>query len=99
LNSDLQRFLDEASPTLPKGGHLRAIIGPHAGYRFSGPTAGWAYKNIDASLYIVSFMTVSTLVYNRVVILGPSHKVGFDFVATSMATEWETPVGNLPVDT
>jgi len=27
---------------------LRAIIGPHAGFRYSGPNAAWAYKNIDS---------------------------------------------------
>jgi AmmeMemoRadiSam system protein B len=23
---------------------VKAIIGPHAGYRYSGPVAAWAYK-------------------------------------------------------
>ncbi len=32
--------------TIPVPG-CRAIIGPHAGYSYSGPAAAWAYKCID----------------------------------------------------
>ena len=34
----------------------------------------------------------------RVVLLGPSHKVYLDFVATTSCTEWATPLGNLSID-
>lgn len=34
----------------------------------------------------------------RVVLLGPSHKVYLDFVATTSCTEWATPLGNLTID-
>ena len=63
------------------------MIGPHAGLRFSGPNAAWAYKNI-----------IDPDQYDRVFILGPSHKVFLDFIATSACTEWATPLGNLTVD-
>ena len=36
--------------------------------------------------------------YDRVFVLGPSHKVYLDFVATTHCLEWETPLGNLKVD-
>jgi AmmeMemoRadiSam system protein B len=62
---------------------LKALIGPHAGYRFSGLTGAWAYKNIDPTKF------------NRVFLLGPSHKVYLDFIATSQCTEWATPLGNI----
>ena len=65
---------------------MKAIIGPHAGYRYSGPTAAWAYKNIDP------------LLYERVFLLGPSHKVYMDFIGTTQCDEWATPLGNLPID-
>jgi MEMO1 family protein len=65
---------------------LRAVIGPHAGFSFSGPTAAWAYKNIDANDY------------DRVVLLGPSHKVHLDFIGTTTCSEWATPLGNLRID-
>lgn len=31
--------------------------------------------------------------------MGPSHKVFLDFVAQTSCTEWECPLGNLPIDT
>ena len=36
-------WLDDAKVTEPTA---RAIIAPHAGYSYSGPTAAWAYKHI-----------------------------------------------------
>ena len=71
---------------MPEGAKLRAIIGPHAGFRFSGPTAAWGYRNINANNY------------DRVVLLGPSHKVYLDFMATTSATHYETPLGNIRID-
>ena len=66
---------------------LKALIGPHAGFRFSGPTAGYAYANACNLEKI-----------ERVFLLGPSHKVYLDFIATTHCDEWETPLGNLVID-
>jgi AmmeMemoRadiSam system protein B len=62
------------------------LIGPHAGFVFSGPNAAWAYKAVDPNAY------------DRVFILGPSHKVFLDFMATTACSQWETPIGSLKVD-
>ncbi|KAL9932105.1 hypothetical protein V8E36_009166 [Tilletia maclaganii] len=64
----------------------RAIIGPHAGYSYSGPAAAWAYRCID------------TTGIKRVFVLGPSHHVYLDGCALSACDEYETPVGSLPLD-
>ena len=53
---------------------LKAVIGPHAGFDYSGATAAWAYKNIDATKY------------NRVVLLGPSHSLGFQQIGLTACT-------------
>jgi MEMO1 family protein len=73
---------------LPPNTKLRAIIGPHAGFRYSGPNAAWAYKHVQTQ----------SNQFDRVVLMGPSHKVGFDFVAQTTCAEWETPLGNLSID-
>ena len=52
---------------------MKALIGPHAGFVFSGPNAAWAYKAI-----------VDPNAYDTVFILGPSHKVYLDFIATTI---------------
>ena len=69
-------------------GAFKALIGPHAGFRFSGPTAAWAYKNLAQSAAQIE----------RVVLLGPSHKVFLDWIGTTACQEWETPLGNIKID-
>ena len=75
--------------TVPQkeGTLLKALIGPHAGFSYSGPTAAWAYKNITQPER-----------YKRVLLLGPSHKVSIDFCATTLCDEYVTPLGNLQID-
>jgi hypothetical protein len=64
----------------------RAIISPHAGYSYSGPTAAWAYHAINPS------------VVKRVFVLGPSHHVYLRNCALSSQTHYETPIGDLALD-
>jgi len=66
---------------------MKALIGPHAGLRFSGPNGAWAYVNI-----------LNPNQYDTVIIMGPSHKVYLDFIGTTSCGEWETPLGNLKVN-
>jgi AmmeMemoRadiSam system protein B len=66
------------------------LIGPHAGYRYSGPTAAFAYVNITPEV---------AKRIKRVFLLGPSHKAYLEFIATTKCTEWETPLGNWKIDT
>jgi len=85
LEAELSNNLKSAGKTLDKG-LLKGIIGPHAGYSFSGPTAAWAYNNIDASKY------------NRVVLLGPSHTCYVKKCVLSKCDIYDTPLGDIPVD-
>jgi len=64
----------------------KAVIAPHAGYAYSGPSAAWAYKSIDTSNI------------KRVFILGPSHHLYLDGCALTACEDYETPIGNLPID-
>ncbi len=64
----------------------RAVIVPHAGYVFSGFTANIAYRLLKNSDI------------NRIVVIGPSHRV---YLAGSSVGEhdlFETPFGDIPVD-
>ena len=78
--------MDAAERTIPADKKLRALIGPHAGFTYSGPTQAWAYKNVNPKDY------------DRVVLLGPSHKVFLDFCGTTACDEWATPLGNVKID-
>ncbi|KAI9032304.1 cell motility mediator [Hyaloraphidium curvatum] len=95
LRQELQGWLDQVPKEVPDkdGGLLslpssrvRAVIAPHAGYSYSGPTAAWAYRAIDPTSI------------SRVFVLGPSHHFYLDGCAVSACTELETPLGNLQVD-
>ncbi|MEJ2115048.1 MAG: AmmeMemoRadiSam system protein B [Gammaproteobacteria bacterium] len=68
--------------------HLKAIIAPHAGYIYSGPVAASAY----------SCFIGQPLLINRVVLLGPAHRVSFHGVAASSADFFTTPLGKIAVD-
>jgi AmmeMemoRadiSam system protein B len=36
LNQEITDYLNKAEETLPKEAKLKALIGPHAGFRYSG---------------------------------------------------------------
>lgn len=65
-----------------------AIIAPHAGYPYSGPIAGSAYRGLAGP----------SKPYNRVIVIGPSHTLAFRGVAAPSASAFESPLGLVPVD-
>jgi AmmeMemoRadiSam system protein B len=66
----------------------KAIIAPHAGYIYSGAVAASVYAQLQPVRDTI----------RRVVLLGPSHRIGFRGVAASRADAFETPLGMLTVD-
>lgn len=87
LSSWLQHAASNGDLQAPQGHTVHAIIAPHAGYSYSGPTAAYAYAAINAARF------------SRVFILGPSHHVYLrDRCAVTDAHVLDTPVGPLPVD-
>jgi len=86
LRTMLNDFLKETksySENVPK-----AIIAPHAGYIYSGPVAASVYARLTAARDTI----------NRVVLLGPSHRVPLRGLACSRMAYFATPLGNIPVD-
>jgi MEMO1 family protein len=67
----------------------QAIIAPHAGYRYSGKVAGSAYACLKNGREI----------FKRVILLGTAHRLYFEGLAVSTAEFFETPLGNVRVDT
>jgi len=67
-------------------GAARAIIAPHAGYSYSGPTAAWAYKHVQ------------TKNIKRIFLLGPSHNLYSPKCLLSAYESYETPIGSLQID-
>ena len=86
LRTEVEQLLGAAaaSDTAPPV----AIIAPHAGYIYSGPIAASAYARVRALRARV----------HRVVLLGPAHRVALRGIACASADYFETPLGQVPVD-
>lgn len=85
LSNRVHQYLNEA-PIVRKV--PRAIIVPHAGYIYSGSIAATAYARLQSAKDQI----------NRVVLIGPSHRVSFKGLALSSATQFATPLGNIELD-
>lgn len=89
LRVSVRRFVEMGQHQHPPlASRLKAIIVPHAGYDFSGPVAGTAYAQLSR---IADSVT-------RVILLGPAHFVRFAGMAVSDADLFETPLGEVSVD-
>ncbi|HUM13293.1 MAG TPA: AmmeMemoRadiSam system protein B [Myxococcaceae bacterium] len=87
LRGTVDRLLAQAAPP-PIHGSLRALIAPHAGYVYSGPIAASAY----------AVLAWASPPPRRIVLLGPSHHLGFSGLALPEAEALETPLGVVPID-
>jgi len=87
LRAAAQDHLSHA-PLRQVGEAPKALVVPHAGYVYSGPVAASAY----------ALLAPLRDRLRRVVLLGPSHRIGFDGLAASNAEIFETPLGQVEVD-
>lgn len=74
---------------IPQEKRLRAIIVPHAGYIYSGVVAAAGFSLIKKDGLGKN---------SRILLIGPSHHVAFEGLATSSYKEWLTPLGKIEVD-
>jgi MEMO1 family protein len=88
LKRQLTQFMSDAGNVAPQASVPKAIIGPHAGYLYSGPVAARAYSRLTTARGQVS----------RVVLIGPSHYVAFRGFAVDTSEAWELPAGAVPLD-
>jgi AmmeMemoRadiSam system protein B/AmmeMemoRadiSam system protein A len=86
LSAEIDGFLAAAAAGTASTDRIRALIVPHAGYVYSGKTAARAYRQVQGR-------DIST-----VVILGPSHYLGFEGCSIYTGGGFETPLGVAEVD-
>ncbi|MBC8207522.1 MAG: AmmeMemoRadiSam system protein B [Kiritimatiellaeota bacterium] len=85
LSQNIQSYLDHAKEELLPDVH--ALILPHAGYRFSGPVAGYGIKQVAGQRF------------DRVIVMGPSHRLARPNTACLPdAAAFRTPLGEIPLD-
>lgn len=85
---DRDVLLDELRSYLPSGGTPAAALGcivPHAGYIYSGPVAGAVYANLE--------------IPRCCLVLCPNHTGRGRPLAILSTGTWETPLGQLQIDT
>jgi AmmeMemoRadiSam system protein B len=85
LRYEIAGFLQEAKRLGPIP---KALIVPHAGYQFSGAVAASAYALLKPIRNRIE----------RVVLVGPSHRVAFRGLATTSPAAFATPLGQVPID-
>jgi len=85
LRQEIARFLREADGVGPTP---KALIVPHAGYQYSGPVAASGYALLKPLRNRIQ----------RVLLIGPAHRVPFYGLATTSADAFATPLGEIPID-
>ena len=76
LINQINDFLDKAEK-IETNQQLPILIVPHAGFDYSGQTAGWAYKQIENQNY------------RKIILLGCSHQAYFDHAAVDNQNAWQ----------
>jgi AmmeMemoRadiSam system protein B len=88
LERAVRCHLEDAAPVPGEEAPPKALIAPHAGYPYSGPVAASAYARLRPLRGRIE----------RVVLLGPSHRVPLEGLAVPSAEVFLTPLGEVAVD-
>lgn len=85
----LRHAVDEyihTSEVPPAPDQVTVVVSPHAGYIYSGPTAGHAFARVVGKDC------------RRAILLGCSHRYRFDTASVFTHGAFQTPLGSFPVD-
>lgn len=82
---ELGELVDGLLAAAPKGPHPKALIVPHAGYVYSGAIAATAFARVAPGI-------------ERVVVVGPAHRVFVDGLAATGAARLRTPLGDVEIE-
>lgn len=85
LAASVDAYIDQAQlPAIE--GQVIAVVTPHAGHRYSGPVAGYA------------FAALRSLNPDLVAVVSPMHYPEASPILTTAHQAYETPLGSIPVD-
>ncbi len=85
LAASVDGYLDRAElPELP--GEIIAVIAPHAGHRYSGAVAGYA------------FAAVRGRTFDLVAVISPMHQPYIEPLLVTAHAAYNTPLGEIPLD-
>lgn len=85
LTADIDGYL--AKVDTPPLENVHALVVPHAGYQYSGQVAAYSYKQVAGKRF------------SRVIVMGPSHSLPMEDVASvPNVTHYSTVLGEVPLD-
>jgi AmmeMemoRadiSam system protein B len=84
LSTQIERYIKDAAPP-DVNGNIIGLISPHAGYFYSGATAGYAYQCVQGKTYDIC------------VVLSPLHDYQPFDLLTSAHSAYSTPLGEVPI--
>lgn len=88
LKQQVDKYISQAQIT-PQDKNLFALLVPHAGYIYSGPVAGHAYK----------LLKYHKEKFDTIVLLGVNHRIaGFSQNSVYAGEAYRTPLGNLLIN-
>jgi AmmeMemoRadiSam system protein B len=85
LARDVDAMIEAAAP-VEVAGRVVGLVEPHAGYMYSGGIAAAGYRQLAPGMF------------ERVVLVGPSHRAAFPGVAVWDGAAFATPLGEIPLD-
>ena len=88
LAAEVRAYLEPTAALAEAAMRPKALIVPHAGYMYSGATAAAAYRRLAAGCESIE----------RVVLLGPAHRVALRGLAVPSVDSFATPLGEVEVD-
>lgn len=88
LDAEIGAMLARAPKPGPDARAPKAIVAPHAGIVYSGPIAASVYARLEPAQGKIE----------RVVLLGPAHRLPFRGIAATSADAFATPLGRVPID-
>jgi predicted class III extradiol MEMO1 family dioxygenase len=85
LRGDIEHYISKVQKK-KLDGEIVGLISPHAGYIYSGPVAAYSYAQlIDSDVEVA-------------VVLAPSHRARFGGASVIPDGIYETPLGEVPID-
>ncbi|WP_284618414.1 AmmeMemoRadiSam system protein B [Aquabacterium humicola] len=88
LSRSVARHLSHVRPEAPRARPPKLLVLPHAGYVYSG----------DCAAHGIALLAPWRKRITRVVLLAPAHRVPLRGLALPSASEFETPLGRVPID-
>lgn len=92
---EINKMIDHFNTILESHPEVMKHFSTLSGYAIIVPHAGWVYSGFTAN---IAFRVLSHTQPKTIVVIGPSHRVGFEGVSIADTELYQTPLGDLVID-